>query len=70
MNEGWASFWHYFLLTRLDLPEELRWEFYKYHNQVVRPLPGSLNPYHIGFVIFKYLYEREGKEKDLRSPGG
>lgn len=63
MNEGWASFWHYLLLTRLDLPEELRWEFYKYHNQVIRPLPGSLNPYHIGYVIFKYLYEREGKEK-------
>ena len=63
MNEGWASFWHYLLLSRLDLPEELRWEFYKYHNQVIRPLPGSLNPYHIGYVIFKYLYERQGKEK-------
>ncbi len=63
MNEGWASFWHYRLLSRLDLAEELRWEFFKRHNQVVRPLPGSLNPYHVGFVIFTYLFEHHGKEK-------
>ncbi|NLY88640.1 MAG: SpoVR family protein [Firmicutes bacterium] len=63
MNEGWASFWHYLLLCRLDLPEKLRWEFYRYHNQVIRPTPGGLNPYHIGYVIFKYLYEQQGKEK-------
>src|SRR5690554_223132 len=63
MNEGWASFWHYRLLSLLDLTEDLQWEFYKYHNQVIRPNPGGLNPYHIGFVIFNYLHEHHGKEK-------
>ena len=63
MNEGWASFWHYRLLSLIELPQDMQWEFFKRHNQVVRPHIGGLNPYHIGFVIFKYLYEKHGKEK-------
>lgn len=63
MNEGWASFWHYLLLSRLDLPEKLRWEFFKHHNQVIRPTSGGLNPYHVGYVIYKHLWKHQGKEK-------
>lgn len=55
MNEGWASFWHYQLLQRLDLPQELYIEFLKRHNQVIRPLEGDLNPYHVGFKLFEHL---------------
>ncbi|MGE5558781.1 MAG: SpoVR family protein [Bacillota bacterium] len=63
MNEGWASFWHYRLLTRMELPEKLQWEFIKRHNQVVRPLLGGLNPYHLGFVIFTCLFRQYGADK-------
>jgi len=62
MNEGWASYWHYRLLNRLQLDTELQVEFFMRHNMVIRPLVGSLNPYHMGFVIFKHLEEREGTE--------
>lgn len=58
MNEGWASYWHYRLLNQLKLPQDLHLEFLKRHNQVIRPLEGDLNPYHIGFKIFEQL-ERE-----------
>ncbi|MGE5455010.1 MAG: SpoVR family protein [Methylocystaceae bacterium] len=62
MNEGWASYWHYRLLNRLQLEPELQVEFFMRHNMVIRPVVGSLNPYHMGFVIFKYLEEKEGTE--------
>lgn len=55
MNEGWASYWHYRILNQLGLPQELHLEFLKRHNQVIRPLEGDLNPYHIGFKLFEQL---------------
>ncbi len=63
MNEGWASFWHHRILHALDLPQALQLEFLVRHNQVVCPHPGSLNPYHIGFVIWRDIEERYGREK-------
>lgn len=55
MNEGWASFWHYKILNVLELPQGLHTEFIIHHNNVIRPVPGSINPYHIGFEIFKHM---------------
>lgn len=52
MNEGWASFWHHRIVNSLDLPEDLHLEFLVHHNQVIRPHPGSINPYHLGFHIW------------------
>jgi len=63
MNEGWASFWHYRLLHKLDLPQEYHIPFLKSHNQVLRPHVGGLNPYHIGFEIFKKIEARHGIEE-------
>jgi len=59
MNEGWASYWHYQIMKNLDLPEDLRLEFIVHHNQVLRPHPGGLNPYHVGFRIWQSIYETE-----------
>jgi stage V sporulation protein R len=53
MNEGWATYWHKRILDSLDLPQELQLEFIVRHNQVVRPFPGSLNPYHIGLRVWE-----------------
>lgn len=58
MNEGWASFWHYTMLNKLELPQSLHIEFLKRHNQVIRSAEGRINPYYIGFKIFEDLKNR------------
>jgi stage V sporulation protein R len=73
MNEGWASYWHKQILDRLELPQDLHFEFMVRHNQVVRPHPGGLNPYHVGLKIWEDLrrrYDETGAEerKSLSSP--
>ena len=59
MNEGWASFWHKRILDSLELPQDLHLEFLVRHNQVVRPIPGQLNPYHLGLRAWEDI-ERRG----------
>lgn len=63
INEGWASFWHYKILHKLNLPPSLHLEFIKRHNDVVRPVWGNINPYFLGFHLFQDLAERYGTEK-------
>jgi stage V sporulation protein R len=58
MNEGWASWCHREILNAIDLPQELHLEFLVRHNQVVRPIPGGLNPYHLGLKIWTDLKRR------------
>ena len=58
MNEGWATFWHYTILNKLGLDQGMHIEFYKVHNAVVCQSPGQLNPYALGFRIWKDLYEK------------
>lgn len=58
INEGWATFCHYNTMNRLGLGPDLMFEFYKVHNAVVCQHPGSLNPYHLGYQIWKDLYEK------------
>lgn len=63
MNEGWASYWHYTTLKNLNLPPDLHLEFIKRHNDVVRPIPGGLNPYFLGFEMLRDIAERYGTDK-------
>ncbi|MBX7138958.1 MAG: SpoVR family protein [Oligoflexia bacterium] len=58
MNEGWASFWHYRIMNELALDQGLHLEFIVRHNQVLRPHPGSINPYHLGFVMWQDIERR------------
>jgi len=58
MNEGWASFWHKKVLESLDLPQDLHLEFIVRHTQVLRPSPGSLNPYHVGMKVWEDIEKR------------
>jgi stage V sporulation protein R len=62
MNEGWASFWHHRIMTSLELPDDLHLEFLVHHNQVVRPHLGNINPYYLGFTIWRDLEKRNGGE--------
>ena len=63
MNEGWASFWHYKLVHELNLPQGYHLSCIKSHNQVIRPHLGGINPYHIGFTIFKMIEEKYGLDE-------
>jgi stage V sporulation protein R len=69
MNEGWASFWHREILNSLELPPELHLEFLVRHNQVVRPHPGGLNPYHIGLKLWDEIVRRHDQptREEVRS---
>ncbi len=58
MNEGWASYWHHRILESLELDQGLHLEFIIRHNQVVRPIPGQINPYHLGFKLWQDIYRR------------
>ncbi len=58
MNEGWASFWHKKILESLGLEQGLFLEFIVRHNQVVRPIPGQINPYHLGLKLWEDIYRR------------
>lgn len=58
MNEGWASYWHLKILQHLDLPQGLHLELLVRHNQVLRPHPGGLNPYHLGFIMWHDIERR------------
>jgi stage V sporulation protein R len=62
MNEGWASHWHHRIMTSLDLPQEILLEFMVRHNQVICPHPGGLNPYHVGFMVWRDIERRFGGE--------
>ncbi len=75
MNEGWASYWHHRIMNSIDLPEDMYIEFLVHHNQVIRPHPGSLNPYHLGFKVWHDILRRfsdtppeEGPEADIAPP--
>lgn len=61
MNEGWASFWHRTLMNSLQLPQEMHMEFLVHHNQVVRPIPGDINPYYLGLKIWDEIWRLNGE---------
>lgn len=71
MNEGWASFWHKRILETLELPQSLHLEFIVRHAQVLRPSPGSINPYHVGLKIWEDIEKRwtNPSAEDLKEYG-
>ncbi len=58
MNEGWASYWHKRILDSLGLSQGLQLEFIVRHSQVVRPIAGQINPYHLGLKIWEDIHRR------------
>ena len=67
MNEGWASYWHYELMHRLELPAKYHIPILKSHNQVIRPHIGGVNPYHLGFYMFKHIEEKFGIDECFKA---
>ena len=60
MNEGWAVMIHEKIMNDLELPDKYQIAFLKTHNQVVRPIVGRINPYHLGYTLFKKIEEEQG----------
>ena len=63
INEGWATFWHYNILKKLNLSQEFYLEFIKRHNDVIAPIKNGINPYYIGFKILENIDKKYGREK-------
>jgi stage V sporulation protein R len=67
MNEGWACMMHEKIINALGIPDNYFLSFLRLHNQVVRPHLGRVNPYHLGFKIFKNIEKNQGFEECLRA---
>jgi len=66
MNEGWACLIHEKIIQALGIPDDYFLSFIRLHNQVVRPHLGRINPYHLGYKIFKYIEKNQGFSECLR----
>lgn len=63
INEGWASYWHRTIMNSLDLPQDIHMEFLVRHSQVVRSIPGDINPYHLGLGVWDDIERRYDRPK-------
>ncbi|WP_018924242.1 SpoVR family protein [Salsuginibacillus kocurii] len=76
MNEGWASFWHARIMRELDLTPDESIEFASLHANVTQPQKGSINPYHLGLIMFEDIEKRynnpseEMKERGVKKGSG
>lgn len=69
INEGWASFWHERILTDLDLTPQEHLEFRRLHSSVLSPgSKMSINPYYVGYNIFRDIEKRWNGESDADFP--
>ena len=67
MNEGWACMIHEKIVAALGIPDDYYLSFIRLHNQVVRPHLGRVNPYHLGYKIFKDIEKKHGFRECLRA---
>lgn len=67
MNEGWACMIHEKIIESLGIPDDYYLSFIRLHNQVVRPHLGRINPYHLGYKIFKNIEKKYGFQECLRA---
>jgi stage V sporulation protein R len=69
MNEGWASYWHEKIMTEKALDSSELIDFADHHSGTLAIQPGQLNPYKLGYEMYKHIEERWntgrfGKEYD------
>jgi stage V sporulation protein R len=58
MNEGWASYWHEKILTQKALDSSELIDFADHHSGTLAVQPGQLNPYKLGYELYKHIEER------------
>ena len=63
------SFWHERIMTNLDLTPEEHLEFRRLHSSVLSPgSPMSINPYYVGYNIFRDIERRWDGDEDKDYP--
>ena len=63
MNEGWAVYWHSKIMTEKVLSSAEIVDYADRHSGIVQMSPHRLNPYKLGWELFKYIEERWDKGK-------
>ncbi|MGE0174443.1 MAG: SpoVR family protein [Oligoflexales bacterium] len=59
LNEGWATYWHSLMMTKLaPLHDSEIIEYCSQYAGVVASQPGQLNPYKLGVELLRYVRER------------
>jgi len=61
MNEGWATYWHTFMMTRDILTDAEAIDYADHHSGTVYQAPGKLNPYKMGVELYRHIEERWNK---------
>jgi len=63
MNEGWASYWHSFLMTRHVLRDSEVIDYADHHSGTLASRPGQINPYKLGIELYRDIEDRWNKGK-------
>ncbi len=63
MNEGWATYWHSTIMTQKVLEPREIVDYAYHHSGTVANHPGRLNPYRIGYLLYKDIEDRWNKGK-------
>ena len=65
LAEGWATYWHNTICHEMDLNDREYIDFARLHSAIIHPNPLSLNPYRLGYFLFKDIERRwNGKLED------
>ena len=63
MNEGWATYWHAKIMTERALNDAEVIDFADHHSGTVAMHPGQINPYKLGFELWKDIEDRWNRGK-------
>jgi stage V sporulation protein R len=58
MNEGWATYWHSYMMTRYHLRDNEVIAYADHHSGTLATAPGRLNPYKLGVELFRDIEDR------------
>jgi len=63
VNEGWATYWHAKIMTERALNDAEVIDFADHHSGTVAAHPGQINPYRLGFELWKDIEDRWNRGK-------
>ena len=63
MNEGWATYWHEKIMTEHMLTDAEIIDFADHHSGTIAAIPGQINPYRLGWQLWKDIEDRWNKGK-------
>lgn len=63
MNEGWATYWHEKIMTERVLTDAEIIDFADHHSGTIAPNPYKINPYRLGWQLWKDIEDRWNKGK-------